>query len=346
MEHDLRLSLGIENVLDEIKELVGSVFGFFAPTNGTIMASLLPTPPAMAYNKSDNMYYLRYRGIFAGTLDPNLVGIEDPELRGVLQNRDEDFWAPITAGEGIYKVRNKTELDALTLDPPAIVFRRDTHRYYYRMGPEGYGGRTGRNQRLDGSGNPMWDSGPAITGNIVIPGLNTWNTLYTDLTNPLIVAGTLFGIEDAIDPDTLLPIIFQIVQITGIGGGRYQWSYIPEYDSNEVIGNKITAQTIPPVEGYVRGPPDPPITSICYVANLTGIILIGHTFTVEGFETQVYTILDIDENQWVYEPESIQFPNAAKITMTHEGNPIMEQRDPDIWALNSHLYEDNTQGVI
>ena len=347
MDHNIRLATGIENSLDQLRALVGSQFGAFSATNITIMESLLPAPPAICYLADENQYYLRYRGSFGGTLDPNFAGVEDPELKGVMQNRDADYWFPIVVEKWLYIVANKTELDQLTVSPPAIAFRRDTHRYYYRVGPEGYGGRTGQKQRLDAQGNPMWDTGPAITGNIFVPGPNTWNTLYTDISSIYVVAGTLFTVDDIVDPDTLLPITFQITEIQS-AGDKFLWSYLPEFDSEEMIGRKITTQTEPVVTGYVKEGPTPETTDNCYVINLTGIVLIGHKFYVEvdGQSKGLYTITNIIDNRWYYEPEDEQFPNFAKITMEHAGNPIMEVRDPDAWILNSHLYEDNTQGFI
>jgi hypothetical protein len=310
------------------------------------MDSLLPTPPAVCYNSLNNTYYLRYRGSFAGTLDPDMVGTEDPELRGVLKDRDADFWSPISFEKWLYTVKNKTELDQLIVAPPAVAFRKDTHRYYYRVGPEGYGGRTGLKQRLDINGQPMWDSGPAITGTIVVPGPNTWNTLYTNMSSTVIVAGIFFTIEGAIDPDTLLPITFQITQIIPVGGGLYTWSYLPEYDSTTVVGNKITTQTSPVLQGVVKPAPTPPSTDICYVSNLTGIVLPNHEFYVSTTGQTKYTVVEIDDSKWTFFDAAPQFPNGSTITMVHPGNPQMEIRDPDAWILNSHLYEDNTQGFI
>jgi hypothetical protein len=75
-------------------------------------------------------------------------------------------------------------------------------------------------------------------------------------------------------------------------------------------------------------------------------VLVGHKFHIGGDMLTDYTILAIDEDKWTYEDEGPQFPNGSKVTMAHAGNPLMETRDPDVWILNSHLYEDNTQGFI
>lgn len=348
MNHDskeIRLAVGIENSMDQLRRLVGSQFSLSSATNITIMNSLIPTPPAICYNAGDNLYYFRHRGNFAGTLDLNFAGVEDPNLKGVVQNRDADSWVPLSFEKWLYSVKNKTELDQLIVAPPAIAFRRDNHRYYYRVGPEGYGGRTGQKQRLDPNGNPLWDSGPTITADVYVPGPNTWNTLYTDIVSTHVVAGTLFQVAGVIDPDTLLPITFQITEIT-----TGQWRYLPEYDSETMIGKKITTQTTPPITGDVKPTPTPDITDNCYVLNLTGIVLVSHVFWVTVSEDTPrlgpYTITEIDESRWYYTPEAEQFPNFAKIEMDHAGNPQMEYRDPDAWILNSHLYEDNTQGFI
>jgi hypothetical protein len=349
MERDqqgIELALGLENSLDQLRRLVGSNFAFYAAHGLQIMDSLLPTPPAVCYNSQDNLYYLRYRGSFAGTLDPNLDGSEQDIYKGILQNRDADIWMPISAEKWLYIVANKTELDKLKVVPPAIAFRKDNHRYYYRVGPEGYGGRTGAKQLLDEQGQPVWDSGPAITGTVIVPGPNTWNTLYTMITDWRVVPGIQFTVEGIINPNTLQIIKFQITQIV-VAGSKRMWGYLPEYDSALMLSRKITTTvaTVPPVTGTVVAPDPPPTTDECYVASLSGIVLVGHEFRVNAAPTK-YTILAIDGDKWTYENEGPQFPNGSTITMAQAGNPVMEKRDPDAWILNSHLYEDNTQGFI
>ena len=339
----IRLAQGIENTLDQVRRLVGSQLATYSATNITIMNTISPVPPAVCYNLADNLYYLRYRGAFGGTLDPTMQGVEDATLRGVIQNRDADFWLPITSEKWLYTVRNKTELDQLIVAPPALAFRQDTHRYYYRVGPEGYGGHTGLSQLLDLNGNPQWDNGPAITANVLVPGPNTWNTLYTTWTTP--VAGTQFTVEGIVDPDTLLTITFQITQVLTVGSLRL-WAYLPEFNSADMIGKKITAASYSPAFGTVSSPPPAPTVDYCYVSNLSGTVLLGHTFKTDATGNTVFTITEIEDTKWTYNPSAEQFPNGTKITMTHAGNPKMEIRDPDAWILNSHLYEDNTQGFI
>jgi hypothetical protein len=159
------------------------------------------------------------------------------------------------------------------------------------------------------------------------------------------VAGSLFTVVGIIDPNTLLPITFQITQIEFLSG-KYRWGYIPEFDSTQMVGKKIITQTVPVREGIVAPVPAPPVTDICYVSDLTGTVLVGHKFHVAGTSVE-FTITDIDETKWTYIPaDQTQFPTGSKITMSHAGSPVMEERDPDAWILNSHLYEDNTQGFI
>jgi hypothetical protein len=329
-----RDAIGLENALDQVRRLVGSQFGFYTATNITIMNEIKPTPPALCFNQESNLYYLRNRGSFGGTLDSNT---------GVLQNREADYWTPIESSIWLYKVRNKTELDQLIVAPPAVAFRADTSRYYYRCSPEGYGGKTGRNQILINN-IPQWEitdpEHPYVTGIVYVPGPNTYNTFFTDLKDPVIRAGTSFTIEGIVDPNTQQLITFHIVQILGD-----MWSYLPEHDSAEMLGHTITTITTPPRTGLIKKPPDPPVTAIMYVLNLTGIVLIGFDFFIAGDST-IYRIKDIDGTKWTLTSSQSQFANGKLITMRVAGQPCMESRDPDIWVLNSHLYESNSLGFI
>lgn len=343
---------------DRVRGLVGGQISLVIAPSTTVMQDTFVSPPALAYNMQTNLYYLRVLGSNYGTIQPE--SLSNPKT-GLPLERDPDIWVPIVSNPFLYVVNNKTELDNLknTVRAPAVAYRRDNNRYYYLIGPSGYGGRTGTHQAVDSEGRPIFSGTEHITAKIYVAGENTWNMLYTSIEAAMpptacrVKVGNSFTVEGCMNPDRPEELkVFRITAITRFdppNNTRVKWRFTPEFNMESHVGAEITV--------IVAEPPAPygPITSYdvnttpttqLQVIDLTGPVFAKNTFRVEGDNT-IYTIEETWGNVWVYTPSSTgPFKHGKLVTMTNAGVPVMEVVDPDIWICNSHLYEDNSSQFL
>lgn len=345
----LQLAKSSHNQSNAIRRLIGQQFRFYAVNSTAQMQQIVAPAPAVCYNLETNEYNLRVRGNSLGTLNEN----------GNLDGGDPAAWTPITFAQILYPVANKAELDGLlaTLTPPAFAFRRDTHRYYALVGPEGYGGNTGFTQMRDGQGLLVFDNGPQVLGTVYVSGTNEYNTIYLDWSDDFFAntgVGRQFTIDVVVNEFTQEPRIFQVNSVTEITtpSHKIKWSFTPEYDTSTLVG-KIVRTVRTPVRSntiVVRDTVAPVLTNMVNVIGLTGQVALNNTFHVAGSGVQ-YTIMEIfsgiNGQAWRYDPPSSgAFRHGSTITMDGQGNPVMYPRDPNAWISFVHLYESNTEGYL
>lgn len=305
-------------------------FSVSGTTDAATMRDLPVGAPAINFVEQENKYYGKLRG----------PGIGVATDTGQLRNTIPGEWKPLLMDDLMHRVQNKTELDALDVDPPALAFRYDTQRLYLRIGPEGYGGADGTTPMRDPQGNIVYEGASKVTGVVYEAQYASNHTLYVPNCN--IHVGNVFTIDTCVDGSNA-SISFIVASLAPFNGA-IQIQYAPAFDTTQFVGktlrtSSLTTQIIPVPTTNLSD------TNQVVIHGLTGAVVRQQTFSVAN-RSGVFKIVDITNDVWTFEPFTRPFQHGAIVTMTNTGVPKLEARQPDVWILLSHLYEGGANAYL